>query len=135
MGGRGGSSGMADGGGKFTTSDKTVKDIGPQIFKDQDRYGVYDVKAGKNGEIILSEAKKRDTGEGSRKYPVYEYETKGAYINVGDDSYSPGSPRATRTEGVDFEKVKSVSGYTFTVKEYLKKQGFKWDRGSQKWVK
>lgn len=137
-GSRGGKVGSTSGGAtRYTTSDNTVEEMASQVVRSQDRLGLVDVRAAENGEIVLTDAQRRDTGEGSRKYPVYEYTTKGAYIDIGrdDEGYSPDSDKVTQVHGVNFDNVRSVSGYTYPLRPFLKSKGFKWDGSAKKWVK
>lgn len=127
------------GGTQYTTSDNTVEEMASQVVRVQmkDRLGLVDVTAAENGEIVLTDAESRDTGEGSRKYPVMEYTTKGAYIDIGhdDEGYSPDSDKVTQVHGVNFDNVRSVSGYTYPLRPFLKSKGFKWGGSAKKWVK
>lgn len=143
MGSGGGAS--ASGGTRYTTSDNTVEVMPAQTLRTDDienanyksvTHEVLNVTALDGGEIDVSKARRRDTGEGSRKYPVYEYDVKGAYIVPGVDSGSYKDNRdATETKGVNWNNVKAVSGATFEIRPYLKQMGFKWDGSVRKWVK
>lgn len=37
--------------------------------------------------------------------------------------------------GIDWDKVKSVSGKTFNIKDMLKHKGFKWNSSEKNWKK
>ena len=150
MGGRGSSSGMTGGSNSsnkksYTTADKTVEvmpaktirttDIENADYKSKQRE-LLNVTANGNGEITVSKARYRDTGEGSRKYPIYEYDVKGAYIYPGTDAHDYSDGRdATVVKGVNFENVKSVKGDTYNLRAYLKEKGFKWNGAKKAWEK
>lgn len=60
---------------------------------------------------------------------VAKYKLKsGVYIGQPGD-------RSTNYHNLDLSKAKSVSGKTYDIKDDLKEAGFRWDRGSRKWVK
>ncbi len=40
-----------------------------------------------------------------------------------------------RSVGIDWDKVKTVSGQTYNVKDLLKEKGFKWNGAGKNWVK
>ena len=89
---------------------------------------------GEDGEITVTKAQKRNTGNGSRSNPEYEYSVKGAYIDVGADSNEYRDNRdATVLHGVNINKVKSVSGDTYNLQTFLKQNGFKWNRDKKRW--
>lgn len=141
----GGKVGSTAGSTKYTTSDNTVEVIPAQTLRTDDiknanyksvAHEVLNVSALAGGEIDVSKARRRDTGEGSRKYPIYEYDVKGAYIVPGVDSGDYKDNRdATETKGVNWNNVKAVSGATFEIRPYLKQMGFKWNGSAKKWVK
>lgn len=98
------------------------------------RYGIMNVSEGEDGEITVTKAQKRNTGNGSRSNPEYEYSVKGAYIDVGADSNEYRDNRdATVLHGVNINKVKSVSGDTYNLQTFLKQNRFKWNRDKKRW--
>lgn len=136
MGGRGSSSGMGGGGSsKYTTSDKTVMEIAPTTIKggygtDKDTISkVLEVRAKGNGEIELKENYGNVVG-GSRKYPVKEYNVKGAYI-ITDTDYKS----IPENKGINWDNVKTISGSTYGIGTLVKSKGFAWDSSDSVWKK
>lgn len=58
----------------------------------------------------------------------YDYEEK-SVVNAENEVYD------TKSVGIDWTKVKSVSGNTYNVKNLLKAKGFKWNGKDKNWVK
>lgn len=130
---------------RYTTADQTVEEMRAKTLRTDDidnanyksvTHTVLNVAADGNGGITVTKAKQRDTGEGSRKYPIYEYDVKGAYIVPGVDSNSYSDDRdATVVNGVNFKNVKAIKGDTFEIRTFLKQNGYKWDSQKKAWVK
>lgn len=129
------------GSGGFTSSDKTIMRISPESIETTVggnlRLGIFNATAEGNGEIYVKEADYSiDSDRSSRKYEVRHYKTEGAYLNVGGDSgeYSDNRDKTT-SKGINWDNVTAVSGATYSMRKYLKGNGFKWDNGAKKWVK
>lgn len=43
--------------------------------------------------------------------------------------------RGYEFHGINWDKVNSVSGETYAMKEEIKEKGFKWDRDNKRWVR
>lgn len=141
MGGRGGSSGMSGGGSgsgsgaRYTTADKTVREIQSTTIKGgygtdrEDIAKVLEVTAKGNGEISLKENYGQVVG-GSRKYPTTEYNVKGANIITNKDY------KATPEDsGVNWENVKTITGSTYGIGPLVKPKGFTWNGSKNRWEK
>jgi hypothetical protein len=137
-GSRGGKlAGASAGGGSvtYTTSDKTVREV--QAHTLQGGYGtgrdtiakVLEVTAKGNGEISLKENYGTVVG-GSRKYPVTEYNIKGANI-ITDKDYKA----IPESEGINWDNVKVISGSTYGIGPLVKPKGFAWNSAKSVWEK
>ena len=133
MGSGGGAS--ASGGTRYTTADNTVRVVEPSTIRGgygtdrEDIAKVLEVTAKSNGEISLKENYGKVVG-GSRKYPVTEYDVKGAYI-ITSKNYNA-VPEAS---GINWDNVKQISGSTYGIGTLAKQNGLEWDSKERVWKK
>ena len=107
----------SDGNGNLTLSFATPNSYYKQNSKKS--YGLYEIKCGiTNAPDIRRYMKPTD----------YFYEKISKY-KPENKSYD------TRSVGIDWDKVKSVSGKTYSVQYLIKSKGFMWDRNQKKWIK
>lgn len=135
IGSSGGGSGSSGGGTRYTTSDQTVREVQPTTIRggyNTDRENiakVLEVTAKGNGEISLKENYGQVVG-GSRKYPVTEYNVKGANIITSKDY------KATPEDsGVNWDNVKTITGSTYGIGPLVKPKGFAWNGSKNRWEK
>lgn len=107
----------SDGNGNLTLSYATPTEYYAQNSKTS--YGLYELKCG----ITNANDANRYTKPGD-----YFYDKKSKFKD-DNKSYD------TRSVGIDWDKVKSVSGQTYNIKDLLKSKGFKWNGAGKNWVK
>lgn len=159
---KGVSGGKRGGGGgtRYTSSDKTtyesndevlyVERLTKQPYDSGDR--VLDARSDGKGNITLSNASADEYYQKNSKTTYAMYELRSGITNVSDvrrgefsDGRGTGDKQSkvksgneegkTRSVGINWDNVKSVSGDTYNVKELLKKKGFKWNGASKNWTK
>lgn len=125
MGGRGASSGMAANspitGRKETVIETTyfsMMSIGGARYKDT----VLEATADNNGNVNFSYAKGEFSGPSAKtnKTQTVTYKLKAGAVNG-------------ETFGIDWDKVKSISGETYSLRRKAKEAGLKWD--GKRWAR
>lgn len=91
-------------------------------------YTVVEAQESSEGNISLSYAKayfKKDRGNANTQNVVFEFKHGIAESRKGQaESY-----------GINWDNVKSITGQTYEVKDYIRKKGFKWDNATKRWIK
>lgn len=123
MGGRGGTGGgvRAIIGTKETvikTTYYSIGSIGGSRFKNQ----VLEAKADKNGNVTFSYASGKFSGPSAKTNKTQDvtYKLKAGAVDG-------------KTFGINWSKVNSISGETYSVKSEAKAAGLKWDGASKSW--
>lgn len=107
----------SDGNGNLTLGYATPTQYYAQNSKTS--YGLYELKCGITNASDINRYMK-DTDYFSGKKSKFKDDNK---------SYD------TRSVGIDWDKVNSVSGQTYNIKDLLKSKGFKWNSAGKNWVK
>lgn len=113
----------SDGKGNITLGKATPVEYFEQNKKTT--YAVYDVKCGVTNAPDVRRAEQSKTFQDR----VEKY----GYYNAKSKVQDPDSD--VRSAGIDWDKVKTVSGQTYNVKSLLKDKGFKWDKANKVWSK
>lgn len=64
----------------------------------------------------------------SRNTTVATYELKAGF-------YTEAGNRSIQTHNINLDRVRSVKGETYAIKNYLKGEGFKWNPDSKSWTR
>ena len=129
MGGRGGSSGLSSGGGVIDKNAKarTIE----TVYREAKGY------SGSYYKDEVLEAVDNGNGEVHFKYATPESREKTAKTNR--TQYVTFKLKAGAENGnvfgVNWDKVKSVSGQTYNMKSEIKDRGFRWDGAKKMWVR
>ena len=107
---------QSDGNGNITLGYATASDYYQQNSKTS--YALYELKSG------ITDA---ENIHGSREFS--DQRSTSSKIKSGNEYGS------IRSVGIDWDKVKSVSGPTYNVKGLLKEKGFKWNAAGKNWAK
>ena len=162
MGGRGSASGRAGGGSpiKYKSSDNALYESPNEVLYVEriDYFGsntdVLNATSDGNGNITLDYARADDFYQQNKRTKYGLYELKTGITNANDihasrldnATYGRGTGKSSnvksensygdvRSVGIDWDKVKSVSGKTFNIKDMLKHKGFKWNSSEKNWKK
>lgn len=128
-GGRGGSSGFGGGGGMLdkNAKERTIEAIyrearagSPSYYKSE----ILQAVAGSDGKLsfVYATPESRDKLAKTNRTQYLTYKVKHGAENG-------------ETFGINWDKVNSVSGQTYNLRDELKRRGFKWDGASKTWVK
>ena len=129
MGGRGSASGLSGGGGALDQNAKTVT-ISTYYRRSGHYFGenVYQIREEAPGHITIGRAQPYFVGNNSKANTQdVEY-----YIKHGAELYGKGN---VEWHGVNWNKVKSVSGQTYDLKHDIKSKGFRWNSENKSWVR
>ncbi len=136
MGGRGGSSGIVANRGY--TKDGTIKQNGEKMLAERiagssawggDDSIVLEATTDGNGNLTLSYAKAVGYRQQNSRTSYAQYE-----ISAGITNQSPSGKRIDlKSNNINWEKVKSVSGKTYGTQSFMREQGFTWDSSEKKW--
>lgn len=107
---------------------------------------VLEATSDKAGNVFLDYADYKETYKQNSKTTYGLYELKcgmtnannihGSRTYLGKSKVKAGNAiGGTRSVGINWDKVASVSGNTYMVKDFIKEKGFKWDNGTKRWVK
>lgn len=133
FGGRGGASGISAGGGvNYLSADKTLFSEEPvKVTSTLDTTSGYVVSAttDENGNLTLHNARYDEYERISRKYHTAKYTVSQGITRLDEN----GDVIDTKSVGINWDAVKSVSGKTYEVKEFIKSKGFKWDKDAYQW--
>ncbi len=132
MGGRGGSSGIVAGGGvSYASEDHTLINEEALPVQWNGRYTGFVMSAitDEKGNLTLKNAKPEEFIEQTRKYAIAKTTLKHG-VTLTDET---GEYIAPRSVGINWDSVKTVSGKTYDVKEFIKSKGFSWNRDTQRW--
>ena len=135
MGGRGGSSGMTSNRGY--TKDGTIKQNGEKMFAERmtggNIYGsqavVLEATTDGNGNLTLEYAQPVGYRQQNSKTSYAQYELKAGLTNRSPT----GKTTEFRSNNIDWDKVKTVSGKTYGTQYFMRQQGFSWDSAEKKW--
>lgn len=129
MGGRGGSSGLSSGGGVIDKNAKArtietvyreAKGYSGSYYKDE----VLEAVDNGNGEVHFQyatpESREKTAKTNRTRYVTFKLKAGAENGNVF---------------GVNWDKVKSVSGQTYNMKSEIKDRGFRWDGAKKMWVR
>lgn len=128
MGGRGSASGLNSGSSvldkkaptrTIDTVYREAKGWSKSYYKDE----VLEAVAGDNGALSFEYARpvSRDKTAKTNRTQYVSFELKSGAVNG-------------ETFGINWDKVKSVSGQTYNMRDELKKRGYKWDGKNKKWT-
>lgn len=132
MGGRGGSSGMSS---VSALDPKAKKQVIETYYRRSGKYGshygdsVMEATAGGDGEISFNYAK------ANFKNRFDKANTQDVTFEIAHGSVTHFNNGNTTFYGINWDKVKSVTGNTYDIKGELKDKGFSWDGKGKKWVK
>lgn len=131
MGGRGSKSGINSGALNKNAKEQVIE----TYYRKNSRYGshygqeVLGAKEEKNGEITLS----TESARFKEKYS--NANTQGVEFRIKNGVSKSFNSGETNSYGINWDKVKSVSGDTYNIRDFIKGKGFSWDRNNKKWVK
>lgn len=133
MGGRGGSGARSAGGGGgngafgkenpiTVTSEKRMSSGGKWTRE------ILEASDDGKGNITLSSA-------GGAKYEKLNNNTTKATYELKQGVYGYNNSGGVVSHNINWENVKSISGQTFNIKDFIKSQGFNWDNANKRWTK
>lgn len=157
-GGKRANSTNGDGGTKYLSADRALYENSDEVLYVEKivtkGFGVgedvLNAKSDGYGNLTLAYATPAEYYQQNSKTSYGLYELKSGITNASDlhgsryfsDDTRPSSKvksendvNGVRSVGIDWDKVNSVSGQTFNVKDLLKSKGFKWNGKAKNWVK
>lgn len=133
MGGRGGSSGIVAGGGiSYASKDHTL--INEEPLKSKWVLGtnggdIVQAVTDEHGNLTLSNRPAEEYEVWSKKKTFATTTITHGITNMNENEKYIGS----QSVGINWNAVKTVSGKTYTHKEFIKSKGFSWNRANQRW--
>ena len=157
-GGKGGKSTNNNGGTKYLSADRALYENSDEVLYVEKivtkGFGVgedvLNAKSDDNGNLTLAYATPAEYYQQNSKTSYGLYQLKCGITNASDlhgsryfsDDTRPSSKvksdndvNGVRSVGIDWDKVNSVSGQTYNIKDLLKSKGFKWNGAGKNWVK
>lgn len=131
MGGRGGASGFSN-----SALDQEAEKITIETYyRRSGRFGahygdsVLNATQKSNGNIVFSYA----IGDFSDDHP--KANTQNVTFEIRHGAVTHFNNRKTVFYGINWDKVKTISGQTYDIKSQIKDKGFRWNKKSKKWVR
>lgn len=152
------SSSKSSGGRKYLSTDKALYETsGEGLYVERHTYSMHDITiltatSDGAGNVTLNYAKPQEYFKQNKKHTYALYAIKCGMVTGADDIH--GSRRFTddklnksskvkdgndyggiRAVGMNWGKIKTISGKTYDVSALIKQKGFKWDKSTKSWVK
>lgn len=119
------------------TRDGTIKTQGEPMYAERmtggNSYGsqavVLEATTDGNGNLTLEYAQPVGYRQQNSKTSYAQYELKAGLT----DRSPTGKTTEFRSNNIDWDKVKTVSGKTYGTQYFMRQQGFSWDSAEKKW--
>lgn len=131
MGGRGGSGGFSSSALDPKAKTVTIETYYRRSGRFGSHYGdsVLEAKQTSDGNIVFSYADANFSNDRQKA------NTQDVTFEIKHGAVTHFNNGRTQFYGINWDKVKSVSGQTYDIKSYIKDKGFKWDRENKRWVR
>lgn len=81
-----------------------------------------------SGNLQIGYPRAKSYDNPNRNTTIATYELKAGF-------YTESGNRSIQSHNINMDRVKSVKGSTFDIKNYLKSEGFRWDPDSKSWTR